>query len=55
MYGHIKNFNTLAEFKAVDKQAFFFQVADKVRLLPVKVKPRRSSSMLTYRHGSCLC
>lgn len=55
MYGHIKNFNTLAEFKDVDKQAFFSQVADKVRLLPVKVKPRRSSSMLTYRHGSCLC
>lgn len=54
MYGHIKNFNTLAEFKAVDKQAFFFQVADKVCMLLAKGKPRRSSSMLTYGHGSCL-
>lgn len=31
MYGYVKNFNTLQEFKDADKQAYFYQVVDEVR------------------------
>lgn len=33
MYGYVKNFNTLHEFKAADKQAYFYQVVDEVGVI----------------------
>lgn len=30
MYGYVKNFNTLQDFKAADKQAYFYQIVDDI-------------------------
>lgn len=31
MCGYVKNFNTMQEFKAADKPAYFYQIAEEVR------------------------